>query len=291
MKSKHKQVSDTKAIGLEVSLSITKFVTGKENLHYGVWDKLDPCLENLGKAQEQYTKLLFKYLPKKEKLKILDIGGGAGETAKKLVNLGHDVTIVVPSETLGERCIKNTKNKAQVHKTQFEYYKPNKNQLFDLCLFSESFQYIPAKIALEKAITLLKKNGLILIADCFRSEIKNNSYNRRPGGGHPLSDMRKLIKELNLKITSEKEITKSVAPSLDIEQEFYNMIGFSLERIQQGLLSSHPIKMKLLRFLYRIFVNNKKQKRLHDRLYSNIRSSENFIKFNHYMIFQLAPDK
>ncbi len=291
MKSKHKQVSDTKAIGLEVSLSITKFVTGKENLHYGVWDKLDPCLENLGKAQEQYTKLLFKYLPKKEKLKILDIGGGAGETAKKLVNLGHDVTIVVPSETLGERCIENTKNKAQVHKTQFEYYKPNKNQLFDLCLFSESFQYIPAKIALEKATTLLKKNGLILIADCFRSEIKNNSYNRRPGGGHPLSDMRRLLKELNLKITSEKEITKSVAPSLDIEQEFYNMIGFSLDRIQQGLLGNHPIKMKLLRFLYRMFVSNRKQKRLHDRLYSNIRSSKNFIKFNHYMIFQLAPDK
>ena len=60
---------DTKALGLEVSLAIAKFVTGKENMHYGVWDNLDPCLENLGKAQEQYTKLLFKYFPKKKKLK------------------------------------------------------------------------------------------------------------------------------------------------------------------------------------------------------------------------------
>ena len=46
---------DTKTLGLEVSLAIAKFVTGKENMHYGVWDNLDPCLENLGKAQEQYT--------------------------------------------------------------------------------------------------------------------------------------------------------------------------------------------------------------------------------------------
>ena len=44
---------DTKTLGLEVSLAIAKFVTGKENMHYGVWDNLDPCLENLGKAQEQ----------------------------------------------------------------------------------------------------------------------------------------------------------------------------------------------------------------------------------------------
>ena len=53
MQAKQKNISDTKAIGLEVSLSITKFVTGKENLHYGVRDKLDPCLENLGQAQEK----------------------------------------------------------------------------------------------------------------------------------------------------------------------------------------------------------------------------------------------
>ena len=105
---------DTKALGLEVSLAIAKFVTGKENMHYGVWDNLDPCLENLGKAQEQYTKLLLKYFPKKKKLKILDIGGGAGETAKKLISLGHSVTVIVPSNILSKRCLENTNYKAEV---------------------------------------------------------------------------------------------------------------------------------------------------------------------------------
>ena len=282
---------DTKALGLEVSLAVAKFVTGKENMHYGVWDNLDPCLENLGKAQEQYTKLLFKYFPKKKKLKILDIGGGAGETAKKLISLGHSVTIIVPSDILSKRCLENTNNKAEVHNIRFEDYEPKKKQTFDLCLFSESFQYIPAKIALKKAKGLLNKGGQILVADCFRSDVKHSSHNRRPGGGHPLSEMLKLIKDLNLNIISKKDITKSVAPSLDIEQKFYNVVGVGIDKVQQGLVASHPWKMKLFSLVYKTIVNQKKRRRLHDRIYGNIRNSDNFIKFNHYIIFQLSSTK
>ena len=282
---------DTKTLGLEVSLAIAKFVTGKENMHYGFWDNLDPCLENLGKAQEQYTKLLLKYFPKKKKLKILDIGGGAGETAKKLISLGHSVTVVVPSNILSRRCLKNTDNKAEVHNIKFENYEPKKNQAFDLCLFSESFQYIPAKIALEKAKGLLSKDGQILVADCFRSDLKHNSYNRRPGGGHPLSEMLKLIKDIDLGIVSKKEITKSVAPSLDIEQKFYNVVGVGIDKVQQGLVISHPWKMRLFNLVYKTIVSQKKRRRLHDRIYGNMRNSSNFIKFNHYMIFQLSSNK
>ena len=236
---------DTKTLGLEVSLAIAKFVTGKENMHYGVWDNLDPCLENLGKAQEQYTQLLFKYFPKKKKLKILDIGGGAGETAKKLISLGHSVTVIVPSNILSKRCLENTDNKAKVHNIKFEDYEAKKNQTFDLCLFSESFQYIPAKIALEKAKGLLSKDGQILVADCFRSDIKNTSHNRRPGGGHPLSEMLKLLKDIDLNVVSKKEITKSVAPSLDIEQKFYNVVGVGIDKVQQGLVTNHPWKIRM----------------------------------------------
>ena len=282
---------DTKTLGLEVSLAIAKFVTGKENMHYGVWDNLDPCLENLGKAQEQYTQLLFKYFPKKKKLKILDIGGGAGETAKKLISLGHSVTVVVPSNILSKRCLENTDNKAKVHNIKFEDYEPKKNHVFDLCLFSESFQYIPAKIALEKAKGLLSKDGQILVADCFRSDIKNTSHNRRPGGGHPLSEMLKLLKDIDLNIVSKKEITKSVAPSLDIEQKFYNVVGVGIDKVQQGLVTNHPWKMKLFNLVYKTIVSQKKRQRLHDRIYGKIRNSNNFIKFNHYMIFQLSSNK
>ena len=160
-----------------------------------------------------------------------------------------------------------------------------------MCLFSESFQYISAKIALRKAKGLLSKGGQILVADCFRSEVKHSSHNRRPGGGHPLSEMLKLIKDIDLNIISKKEITKSVAPSLDIEQKFYNVVGVGIDKVQQGLVASHPWKMKLFSLVYKTIVNQKKRRRLHDRIYGNIRNSDNFIKFNHYIIFQLSSNK
>ena len=169
---KKKKKESSRLVGLDIALKVSGFVTGKEHLHYGLWDKLDVNLDNLGKAQEAYTDLLFKYLPKKKKkLDILDIGGGAGENAKKLIALGHKVTIIVPSKILAEHAKKNTNNKAKILITTFEDYLP-KNNLFDLCLFAESFQYIPIKIALQKACSLLNNDGEILIADCFRSEKK-----------------------------------------------------------------------------------------------------------------------
>ena len=74
---------DSRAIGLDVGLSFTKWLTGAENLHYGLWDGLDVTAGNLHTAQAAYTTKLFKLLPK-GKLRILDIGGGAGETARKI---------------------------------------------------------------------------------------------------------------------------------------------------------------------------------------------------------------
>merc|ERR1711991_283415 len=97
------------------------------------------------------------------------------------------------------------------------------------------------------------------------------SHNRRPGGGHPLSEMLKLIK--------------------DVDQKFYNVVGVGIDKVQQGLVASHPWKMKLFNLVYKTIVNQKKRRRLHDRIYGNIRNSDNFIKFNHYMIFQLSSNK
>jgi hypothetical protein len=94
---------DTRAIGLDVGLGFVRWLTGAENLHYGLWTGLDVSAGNLGRAQAAYTDKLFGLLPP-GKLRILDIGGGAGETAKKLIALGHEVEIVVPSALLAAHC-------------------------------------------------------------------------------------------------------------------------------------------------------------------------------------------
>ena len=288
---KKKKKEASRLVGLDIALKVSSFVTGKEHLHYGLWEKLDVTLENLGKAQEAYTNLLFKYLPKKEpqkKLEILDIGGGAGENAKKLIERGHRVTIIVPSKILAEHAKKNTNNKAEILITTFEDYIP-KNHSFDLCLFAESFQYIPIKTALKKASMLLKNNGEILIADCFRSDKKQIGIIRQPGGGASLKSMEKELEIQKFKILVRKEITKLVAPSVELEQKFYNTLGFSINRIVTSLNVNRPITLKFLKIIYKIFFSKRRRKRLEKRLFENTRTADSFIKYNHYMIYKLKP--
>ena len=288
---KNKKKEASRLVGLDIALKVSSFVTGKEHLHYGLWEKLDVTLENLGKAQEAYTNLLFKYLPKKEpqkKLEILDIGGGAGENAKKLIERGHRVTIIVPSKILAEHAKINTNKKAEILITTFEDYIPKYNS-FDLCLFAESFQYIPIKTALKKASILLKNNGEILIADCFRSDKKQIGIIRQPGGGASLKSMEKELEIQKFKILVRKEITKLVAPSVELEQKFYNTLGFSINRIVTSLNVNRPITLKFLKIIYKIFFSKRRRKRLEKRLFENTRTADSFIKYNHYMIYKLKP--
>ena len=288
---KNKKKESSRLVGLDIALKVSSFVTGKEHLHYGLWEKLDVTLENLGKAQEAYTNLLFKYLPKKEpqkKLEILDIGGGAGENAKKLIERGHRVTIIVPSKILAEHAKINTNKKAEILITTFEDYIPKYNS-FDLCLFAESFQYIPIKTALKKASMLLKNNGEILIADCFRSDKKQIGIIRQPGGGASLKSMEKELEIQKFKILVRKEITKLVAPSVELEQKFYNTLGFSINRIVTSLNVNRPITLKFLKIIYKIFFSKRRRKRLEKRLFENTRTADSFIKYNHYMIYKLRP--
>lgn len=288
---KKKKKEASRLVGLDIALKVSSFVTGKEHLHYGLWEKLDVTLENLGKAQEAYTNLLFKYLPKKEpqkKLEILDVGGGAGENAKKLIERGHRVTIIVPSKILAEHAKINTNKKAEILITTFEDYIPKYNS-FDLCLFAESFQYIPIKTALKKASILLKNNGEILIADCFRSDKKQIGIIRQPGGGASLKSMEKELEIQKFKILVRKEITKLVAPSVELEQKFYNTLGFSINRIVTSLNVNRPITLKFLKIIYKIFFSKRRRKRLEKRLFENTRTADSFIKYNHYMIYKLRP--
>ena len=288
---KKKKKEASRLVGLDIALKVSSFVTGKEHLHYGLWEKLDVTLENLGKAQEAYTNLLFKYLPKKEpqkKLEILDIGGGAGENAKKLIERGHRVTIIVPSKILAEHAKINTNKKAEILITTFEDYIPKYNS-FDLCLFAESFQYIPIKTALKKASILLKNNGEILIADCFRSDKKQIGIIRQPGGGASLKSMEKELEIQKFKILVRKEITKLVAPSVELEQKFYNTLGFSINRIVTSLNVNRPITLKFLKIIYKIFFSKRRRKRLEKRLFENTRTADSFIKYNHYMIYKRRP--
>lgn len=278
---------DTRAIGLDVGLSFIRWITGAENLHYGLWTGLAPTAANLRAAQEAYTDRLFALLPQGRRLRILDIGGGAGETAKKLIALGHAVEIVVPSPFLAGRCRANAPG-AVIHESTFEEAAPEGR--FDVCLFSESFQYIPLETALGKSLSLLAEGGCILIADCFRTEAYRGrrADGPKPGGGHGLAAFRAALGALPVAVEHEEDITEAVAPSIDLEQGFFHVLGHGMSRIDGELRVKRPGLRWLVRRLTALFLPARRRAALVERLTGNVRTAEAFRIYNRYLMLRLA---
>ncbi|MCU0829212.1 MAG: class I SAM-dependent methyltransferase [Tabrizicola sp.] len=277
---------DTRAVGLDVGLAFIRWLTGAENLHYGLWTGLDITAGNLKAAQEAYTAKLFGYLPE-GRLRILDIGGGAGETAKKLLALGHQVEIVVPSAFLAARCRENATG-AIVHECTFEDF--TGQGPFDLCLFSESFQYIPVTESLPKCATLLSPGGQILIADCFRTEAYQGrqAQGPQPGGGHRLTTFREAVAGSAFAILAEEDITDAVAPSIDLEQQLFNVIGHGLTRVSDEIRAKKPGAHWTLSRFIGLFLTKRRRTNLMQRLNGSSRNGASFKHFNRYLMLRLA---
>lgn len=281
------QKIDTRAVGLDTGLALIRWLTGAESLHYGLWTGLEVTAGNLRRAQDAYTDKLFALLPPGP-LRILDIGGGAGETAKRLLALGHRVEIVVPSAYLAARCRVNAPG-AVVHECMFQDYRGGGG--FDLCLFSESYQYIPLDEGLPRALTLLAPGGQVLIADCFRSDAYQGrlEHGPQPGGGHRLQAFCAKVRGWPVEITHEEEITEAVAPSVDLEQGLFNVVGLGVQRIRAELAAKKPLAHWGLARLTGLFLSRRRRANLLQRLTGTDRNAAAFRTFNHYMIFRLRP--
>ncbi len=277
---------DTRAVGLDAGLAFIRWLTGAENLHYGLWTGLEVSAGNLRAAQEAYTAKLFGYLPP-GRLRILDIGGGAGKTARKLLALGHEVEIVVPSAFLAARC-RETAPGAVVHECTFEDF-AGKGP-FDLCLFSESFQYIPMTDSLRKCAALLAPDGQVLIADCFRTEAYTGraTEGAQPGGGHHLSHFRTVLEQSAFVVVAEEDITDAVAPSIDLEQQFFNVIGHGVARVSTEVKSSKPAVHWALARIMGLLLPQERRRNLMQRLTGTERNAKAFKRLNRYLMLRLA---
>jgi MPBQ/MSBQ methyltransferase len=275
---------DTRALGLDVGLAFARWVTGAENLHYGLWTGLEVTAGNLRAAQDAYTAKLLGLLPA-GRLRILDVGGGAGVTAGKLLALGHKVEIVIPSPYLAARCRENAPG-AVVHEATFQ--DAAVTGPFDVVLFSESFQYIPYREALAKAQALLAPGGTVLIADCFRSDaMVKDRMKATVGGGHRLSAVREHLAELPVDVTHDEDISEAVAPSIDLEAGLYRVFGHALTRVEGELAAKKPVARALLGGVLRLFLRPRARERLMERLTGTSRSSAVFLANNRYMILRL----
>ena len=280
------QKIDTQAVGLDTGLALVRWLTGAENLHYGLWTGLEMTAGNLRAAQDAYTEKLFTQLPP-GKLRILDIGGGAGETAKKLIALGHSVEIVVPSAYLADCCRRNAPE-AVLHECRFEDYAGTGP--FDLCLFSESFQYIPVMDSLPRCAGLLAPGGHVLIADCFRTDayLGRGEDGPKPGGGHRESTLRAALMTVPFDLVFEEDVTADVAPSIDFEQGMFNVMGVGLTSAAREIRLKKPMINWLLTRVIRVFLSRKRRKNLVERLTGATRTSAEFVIYNRYLILKLV---
>jgi SAM-dependent methyltransferase len=282
-----RQKLDTRAIGLDVGLSFIRWLTGAEHLHYGIWTGLEVTAGNLRAAQDAYSARLFAHLPDRAGLRILDIGGGAGETAAKLIALGHQVDIVVPSAFLAGRCRANAPA-ARVHECMFEDFAGAGP--YDLCLFSESYQYIPLQVGLVRAMTLLAPGGEVLIGDCFRSDaFKGGKVKATVGGGHRLRAFRELVASLPVDVVTQEDISADVAPSIDLEQALFHVIGHAVTRVDTELTEKRPGRWRMARWVFDRVTSERQRARLAQRLMEKTRTSEVFLANNHYMLIRLRP--
>ena len=120
-----------------------------EHMHFGYWE---PGLElkylNLKQAQCRYVDEFFRLIPADVQT-ILDVGCGSGEMAKELIGRGYRVDCVCPPTVVGHFAKEKLDGKARLFPSRYEEL--DIPERFDLVYFSESFQFIKLRAAMEQS--------------------------------------------------------------------------------------------------------------------------------------------
>ena len=266
---------DSKVVGLDAGLLIGKFFLNTEELHYGYWpDDKTATAQNFAGAQARYSQLIIDHIPDGVK-RILDVGSGSGSLAQKLINLGYKVDCVVPSEFLAEKIEDKLGKNSIINVCKFEDLEVS--QSYDLILFSESFQYVRMEQSIDKIVSMLPKNGYLLICDVFHKNVTGISPMR---GGHRWDLFENQISKSSLKQITNLDITAETAPTYDFLNQLLNEVVIPISDISGDYLNSnYPKLSKLLKWKYR-----KKLDKIEQVWYSGELTGENFIKFKSYRL-------
>ena len=238
---------DSKVVGLDAGLLIGKFFLNTEELHYGYWpDDKTATAQNFAGAQARHSQLIIDHIPDGVK-RILDVGSGSGSLAQKLINLGYKVDCVVPSEFLAKKIKDKLGKNSIIHVCKFEDLE--ESQSYDLILFSESFQYVLMEQSINKIVSMLPKNGHLLICDVFHKNVTGVSPMR---GGHRWDLFENQISKSSLKQINNLDITVETAPTYDFLNQLLKEVVIPISDISGNYLNSnYPKLSKILKWKYR----------------------------------------
>ena len=267
--------------GLALGLVAGRFALDMQDLHYGYWtEDLELTPQNMARAQARYTDELMADIPAGVR-SILDVGCGAGNTARKLLDRGYEVDCVSPNEWLTAEARKVLGNRARVFESKFEDV--TLDRTYDLILFSESFLFMKAEQALAKAESALGPGGYILISDIFKVPADESSP---IGGGQDLRRYRALLAASKFTQLKDTDMTANIAPTFDLLSRAYaEAIGPAYALILARLEASYPTVMKFVRWKWRA-----KIARYEEKHFSGKRDGAHFKKHKSYrrMLYQLS---
>ena len=271
MKNKNKIKSNI--IGLDMGLALGRFFLGTEDLHFGYWpDGKKPTAGNFALAQENHSKLIMDAIPDGTK-RILDVGSGSGSLALKLLNSGYEVDCIIPSEYLAVAVKEKLGSRGKTHICKLEDF--NCQELYDLVIFSESFQYVNMIVSLEKIGKILNHEGHLIICDFFRLDVPERSL---MGGGHSWVAFNKAIEMTSFELISDTDITNGTAPTIDFLDQFCQEVLKPVGSMTgEYMLSNYP---KLTRIL--IWKFKRRIEKIKSRYLNGDVNGDSFKKFKTY---------
>lgn len=233
--------------GLEIATLLGRFFLDTEDLHYGYWPPDLPVqTSNLKQAQANYTGLIIKKIPSHVRT-ILDVGAGNGNLSKRLIEKGFQVEALTPSKYQAAGIREKLGSDFRVHVSKFEHCKTLNE--YDLIIFSESFQYIPVKKALDKAVSALKDRGFLLICDFFNRDTGETSAFK---GGHSWKKFTGILQDYPFTRSVDIDISNETAPNIILFANLLNEVGFPASSLFNEYLSyKYPRMMSFLRWKFR----------------------------------------
>lgn len=202
-------------------------------LHYGYFNDPDIAPQDITlrmvyEAQEQYGQNIVDLIKDKEN-EVLDVGCGMGGLLRLMNAQGYKAIALTPDKNQVYHIGQTYPN--QVLGIRFEDMDMTGNkERFGTVITSESLQYLDQDISLPMIKALLKPNGRWIACDYFRiGEAAEKS-------GHEWPSFLEKLSKYGLKITSQRDITPHILPTIAYVNMWATQIGMPIKDFALGKL-------------------------------------------------------